>query len=154
MFEMPAPLFIWNHNLRLWKISPPKYDYCAAQESPSAVPRTTKTSRTSIGEKRNSRVRTTRQENQAFGRRYARAEILLQVQVQLYRGDENAFSPRSTLTRLAVTGTRGPGCTGPVIRATHRRVDHGCAAAFACVRTTRLSGRGLSLDAWLLGLGR
>src|ERR1700686_247009 len=52
---LPPPV-IWDHNLRLWKFSPPKYDYCAAQESPSAVPRKTKTSRTSIGERRNSRL--------------------------------------------------------------------------------------------------
>jgi hypothetical protein len=79
-------------------------------------------------------VGTTGQENHAFGRMYACNNPCNN------RGDENDFFPRSTLTGLAVTGTRGYGCTGPVIRAGHRCVDYGCAAASACLRTTRLSG--------------
>src|SRR5580704_10508417 len=131
----------------------PPYDYCAAQESPSAFPRTTKTSRTSIGERRNSRLERLGRRTRPSGGGTLGRKFPCSFRGN-YRGDENDFSPRSTLTRLAVTGARGPGCTGPVIRATHRRIDHGCAAAFARVRTTRLSGRRLSLDARLLGLGR
>ena len=151
---------IWNHWVRLWKFSCPKYDsrrgiricISGAEDNQNQPQQHRKEAQLSVG--------TTWHENWAFGRRYAQNGNSSEDGNSAsdsacnYRGDENDFSPRSTLTRLPVTGTRGPGCTGPVIRAKLRRVGHCCAAAPARVRTTGLSGRRLYVDTRLLGLER